>query len=181
MTDYDVTKLPFISISREGAKMLKKLDEGTLYDVMQHVLDYVLTGEECDCHDTLSSVVCGMLIDTIDRKGKKAFNSIKNLPPSPKKKTEVTVPASEKQPQPVQEPQPTPEPVQEPSKDDDALFEDFFYDRTMDYSSLLTDVTYFKERKKDDLNRLYQNLGKRYTADQIIQILQEKWAKKING
>ena len=162
--------------------MLKKLDEGTLYDVMQHVLDYVLTGEECDCQDTLSSVVCGMLIDTIDRKGKKAFNSIKNLPPSPKKKTEVTVPASEKQPQPVQEPQPQDMPVYtEATMSDDALFEGFFYDKTMDYSSLLTNVTYFKERKKDELNRLYQSLGKRYSADQIIQILREKWAKRING
>ena len=107
MKDYDVTKLPFISISREGAKMLKKLDEETLYNVMQNVLDYVLTGEKCDCTDTLSNVVCGMLIDVIDRKGQKAFNSIKNLPSSPKSKEET------KQVEVKQEPQPAPEPPKE--------------------------------------------------------------------
>ena len=181
MIDYDVTKLPFISISREGVKMLKKLDEGTLYDVMQHVLDYVLTGEECDCQDTLSSVVCGMLIDTIDRTGKKAFYSIKILPPSPKKKTEVTVPASEKQPQPVQEPQPTPEPIQEPTRDDDWYFEDFLSDPAMDYSTLLGNLDYFKQRKARELNDLYKKLGRRYTGDQILLILQEKYASKLNN
>lgn len=156
--------------------MLKKLDEGTLYDVMQHVLDYVLTGEECDCQDTLASVVCGMLIDTINRKGMKSFNSIKNLPPSPKKKTEVTVPASEKQPKPVQEPQP----VQEPTVDDDELFEDFFGDKTMDYSTLIGNVSYFKQRKKDELNTLFQRLGRRYSGEQIIQILQDKYLERMN-
>ena len=170
MKDFDITKLPFTSISRENWEMLMELDKDSLYDVMQKIGNYVMTGEKCDCDNTLSKIVCNQVISVIDRKGAAYCKTTSNLKPREKK---------------VQEPQPTPEPVQEPSKDDDddddAYFEDFFHDRTMDYSSLLTNVTYFKERKKDELNRLYQNLGKRYTADQIIQILQEKWLERING
>ena len=175
MKDYDITKLPFNSISRENWEMLVELPAEELYAVIQAVGNYVLTGEECDCDTLVSRVVCNQLISTIDRKGQKAVNSARNLPDKKKKET--------KQAEVKQEPQPTPEPepAPEPAKDDDALFEDFFYDRSMDYSSLLTNVSYFKERKKDELNMLYKKLGKRYTADQIIQILQEKWLEKING
>ena len=171
MKEYDITKLPFTSISRENWEMLLELDRDSLYDVMQKIGNYVLTGERCDCDNTLSKIVCNQVISVIDRKGQAYCKTTSNLKPREKK---------EQEPQPVQEPQPTPKPAPEPTMDDDALFEDFFYDRTMDYSSLLTDVTYFKERKKDDLNRLYQSLGKRYSGDQIIQKLQEKWLERIN-
>lgn len=183
MKDYDVTKLPFISISREGVKMLKKLDERSLYDVMQSVLDYVLTGEECECEDTLSSVVCGMLIDTIDRKGQKYCNTTKNLKQGNKAET---VPVSEKESQPAQKPKPQPKveqpapPQPEPTISDDEYFEDFFGDKAMDYSTLVTNVGYFKQRKASDLNQLYLSLGKRYTGTQIIEKLQEKYLERLN-
>lgn len=148
--------------------MLLELDKDSLYDVMQKIGNYVLTGERCDCDNTLSKIVCNQVISVIDRKGQAYCKTTGNLKPREKK---------EQEPQPTPEPEPAPE----PAKDDDALFEDFFYDRSMDYSSLLTNVSYFKERKKDELNMLYKKLGKRYTADQIIQILQEKWLEKING
>lgn len=154
--------------------MLVELPAEELYAVIQAVGNYVLTGEECDCDTLVSRVVCNQLISTIDRKGQKATNSAKNLPS--KKKTEATVPASEKQPRPVQEPQP----VQEPTVDDDELFEDFFGDRAMDYSSLMTNVSYFKQRKKDELNTLFQRLGRRYSGEQIIQILQDKYLERMN-
>lgn len=172
MKEYDVTKLPFTSISRENWEMIVELPAEELYAVIQAVGNYVLTGEECDCDTLVSRVVCNQLISTIDRKGQKAVNSARNLPDKKKKETN--------QAEVKQEPQPTPQPAPEPTKDDDTLFEDFFYDRSMDYSSLLTNVSYFKERKKDELNRLYQSLGKRYTGDQIIQILQDKWTERIN-
>jgi hypothetical protein len=151
--------------------MLLDLDKDSLYDVMQKIGNYVLTGERCDCDNTLSKIVCNQVISVIDRKGQAYCKTTGNLKPREKKVQE---------PQPAQELQPTPKPEPEPIMDDDALFEDFFYDRSMDYSSLLTDVTYFKERKKDELNRLYQNLGKRYSGDQIIQKLQDKWLERIS-
>lgn len=85
MNEYDVTKLPFTSISRENWQMLKDLDADTLYDVIQNVSEYVLTGEKCDCDNTLSRVVCNQLINVIDRKGQKSHNSSKNLPDKSKK------------------------------------------------------------------------------------------------
>lgn len=60
--------------------MLTDLDADTLYDVIQNVGNYVLTGDKCDCDNTLSKVVCNQLISVIDRKGLKAYNSAKNLP-----------------------------------------------------------------------------------------------------
>ncbi len=167
MKDYDITKLPFTSISRENWEMLLELDKDSLYDVMQKIGNYVLTGERCDCDNTLSKIVCNQVISVIDRKGQAYCKTTSNLKPREKK---------------VQEPQPTPEPepAPEPTMDDDSLFEDFFCDRSMDYSSLLSNVSYFKERKKDELNRLYQSLGKRYTGDQIIQILQDKYLERVN-
>ena len=80
MKEYDITKLPFTSISRENWEMLIDLDEETLYSVIQSVGNYVLTGERCNCDDTLSRVVCNQLISVIDRKGQRSFNSSKNLP-----------------------------------------------------------------------------------------------------
>ena len=148
--------------------MLMELDKDSLYDVMQKIGNYVLTGERCDCDNTLSKIVCNQVISVIDRKGEAYCKTTGNL--KPREKKEVV----------KQEPQPTPQPVEEPTKDDDALFEDFFSDSTMDYSSLLTNVTYFKERKKDELNRLFQRLGKRYTGGQIIQMLQDKYLERAN-
>lgn len=176
MSDYDVTKLPFISISREGVKMLKKLDEGTLYDVMQHVLDYVLTGEDCDCQDTLSSVVCGMLIDTIDRKGRKAYNSIKNLPPSPKKKTEDPVPVSVFKPQPVQEPV-TPDIPKEdlPEAVREKIIYYVSYHSNYNFKELQYNPDKFYERHKDTLAILSDNItketGEEITKDILIKYL----------
>ena len=86
MEQFDITKLPFTSISRENWQMLKDLDMETLYDVIQHVSTYVLTGEECDCDTTLSKVVCNQLISVINRKGQKSYNSSKNLPNGKKEK-----------------------------------------------------------------------------------------------
>lgn len=72
--------------------MLKDLDAETLYDVIQNVSEYVLTGEKHDCDNTLSRVVCNQLINVIDRKGQKSHNSSKNLPDrSNKEKKEVAV------------------------------------------------------------------------------------------
>ena len=65
--------------------MLTDLDAETLYDVIQNVGGYVLTGEKCDCENTLSKVVCNQLISVIDRKGVKSHNSSKNLPDRKKK------------------------------------------------------------------------------------------------
>lgn len=181
MKEYDITKLPFTSISRENWEMLLELDKDSLYDVMQKVGNYVLTGERCDCDNTLSKIVCNQLISVIDRKGEAYCKTTGNLKPREKKTEEnKQQPKQEPQPTPKPQPEPTPQPAPEPTMDDDAIFEDFFYDRSMDYSSLLTNVSYFKERKKDELNRLYQSLGKRYTGDQIIQILQDKWTERIN-
>lgn len=86
MEQFEITKLPFTSISRENWLMLKDLDMETLYDVIQHVSAYVLTGEECDCDTTLSKVVCNQLISVINRKGQKSYNSSKNLPNGKKEK-----------------------------------------------------------------------------------------------
>ena len=72
MKDYDITKLPFTSISRENWEMLVELPAEELYAVIQAVGNYVLTGEECDCDTLVSRVVCNQLISTIDRKGQKA-------------------------------------------------------------------------------------------------------------
>lgn len=69
--------------------MLSDLDAETLYDVIQNVSSYVLTGERCDCNNTLSKVVCNQLISVIDRKGEKAHNSSKNLPDRKKKEEPV--------------------------------------------------------------------------------------------
>lgn len=158
--------------------MIVELPAEELYAVIQAVGNYVLTGEECDCDTLVSRVVCNQLISTIDRKGQKAVNSAKNLPDKKKKEPKEVKQAQAIAPQ--ENKQEDLQPAPEPTKDDDTLFEDFFYDRSMDYSSLLTNVSYFKERKKDELNRLYQNLGKRYSGDQIIQILQKKWAERIS-
>ena len=68
--------------------MLVDLDAETLHDVIQNVGSYVLTGEKCDCDNTLSKVVCNQLISVIDRKGEKAHNSSKNLPDKSKKAEE---------------------------------------------------------------------------------------------
>lgn len=165
MKEYDITKLPFTSISRENWEMLLELDKDSLYDVMQKIGNYVLTGEKCDCDNTLSKIVCNQVISVIDRKGAAYCKTTGNLKPREKK---------------VQEPQPTPkpEPAPEPTMDDDALFEDFFSDLSMDYSSLITNISYFKERKKEDLNKLYKRLGKRYEPERLIQILQERWLNR---
>lgn len=166
MKDFDITKLPFTSISRENWEMLLELDKDSLYDVMQKIGNYVMTGEKCDCDNTLSKIVCNQVISVIDRKGAAYCKTTSNLKPREKK---------------VQEPQPTPEPIQEPTRDDDWYFEEFLSDPAMDYSSLLGNLDYFKQRKARELNDLYKKLGRRYTGEQILQILQEKWLKKING
>lgn len=158
--------------------MLLELDKDSLYDVIQHIGNYVMSGE-CNCETTLSRVVCGQVISVIDRRGKGYWERTKHLKQGKETKVEIA-PVSESKPQPKQEPQPEPQPVQEPTKDDDEYFEDFLSDKSMDYSSLITNISFFKERKKEDLNRLYMNLGKRYTGDQIIQILQEKYIDKLN-
>ena len=79
MKEFDITKMPFTSISRENWQMLVDLDAETLYSVIQNVGNYVITGERCDCDNTLSKVVCNQLISVIDRKAEKSFNSAKNL------------------------------------------------------------------------------------------------------
>lgn len=160
MTEYDVTKLPFTSISRENWQMLVELPAEELYEVIQVIGHYVLTGEECNCETVLSKIVCNQIVSVIDRKGQKYCNTTGNLKPRQKKE--------EKQ----EEPQ---------EHDDDYYFDSFLEDPQMDFSYLLGDITYFKNRKADDLNRLYVRLGKRYTGDQIIQILQEKYMKKLNN
>lgn len=109
MKEYDVTKLPFTSISRENWEMIVELPAEELYAVIQAVGNYVLTGEECDCDTLVSRVVCNQLISTIDRKGQKAVNSARNLPDKKKKETN--------QAEVKQEPQPTPQPAQEPPKE----------------------------------------------------------------
>lgn len=159
--DFDVTALPFTSISRENWQMLVELDADTLYDVIHRVGSYVLTGEECDCENTLSKVVCHQMISVIDRKGQKSRNSSNNL----RKKKEVPVQVQET----------------EPSRDDDWYFEEFLSDPAMDYSTLLGNLDYFKQRKARELNDLYKKLGRRYTGDQILQILREKYASKLNN
>lgn len=79
MEDFDVKRLPFTSISRENWQMLVELDAETLYSVIQMVGNYVITGEECECNDVLSKVVCSQLISVINRKGKKSRNSSDNI------------------------------------------------------------------------------------------------------
>lgn len=59
--------------------MLMKLNPDNLYDVVQHIGRYVLTGEDCECDDMLTKVVCGQLKSVIDRKGRKSNNSANNL------------------------------------------------------------------------------------------------------
>lgn len=178
MIEYDVTKLPFTSISRENWQMLLELDKDSLYDVIQHIGNYVMSGE-CNCETTLSRVVCGQVISVIDRRGKGYWERTKHLKQGKEQQAEK-VPVSESEPEPVQEPVQEPQPVQEPTVDDDELFEDFFGDKAMDYSSLMTNVSYFKQRKKDELNTLIQRLGRRYSGDQIIQILQDKYLERMN-
>lgn len=72
--------------------MLTDLDSETLYDVIQNVGNYVLTGEKCDCDNTLSRIVCNQLISVIDRKGEKSYNSSKNLPDRKKKEEHPSEP-----------------------------------------------------------------------------------------
>lgn len=183
MKEYDVTKLPFTSISRENWEMLVELDKDSLYDIIQKIGNYVLTGEKCDCGDTLSKIVCTQILNSIDKKGEAYFKTTGNL--KGKKKENFPL-KKEKEPVASIEPEPTPD--QEPAaelnqacqKDDDALFDEFLSDPTMDYSSLVTDISYFKVRKRNELNNLFIALGKRYGPEQIIQILQEKWTNKIN-
>lgn len=98
MKDFDITKLPFTSISRENWEMLLELDKDSLYDVMQKIGNYVLTGERCDCDNTLSKIVCNQVISVIDRKGQAYCKTTGNLKPREKK---------------VQEPQPAQEPPKE--------------------------------------------------------------------
>lgn len=172
MKEYDVTKLPFTSISRENWEMLLELPEEELYAVIQAVGNYVLTGKECDCGTLVSRVVCNQLISVIDRKGQKSFNSQSNLPDKKKR------PVSQGEDKPA--PQPVPRPAPEITMDDDAYFEEFFNDPTMDYSTLIGNVSYFKERKRDELNKLFQKLRKRYSGDKIIQVLQEKYMERMN-
>ena len=81
MLEYDVTKLPFTSISRENWEMLLSLDKESLYDVIQQIGKYVISGETCDCGNPLTKVVCLQLKNVIDRKGEKSWNSAKNLKP----------------------------------------------------------------------------------------------------
>ena len=76
--------------------MLTDLDAETLYDVIQNVGSYVLTGEKCDCDNTLSKVVCNQMISVIDRKGEKAHNSSNNLPDRKKKQEETKKPDLER-------------------------------------------------------------------------------------
>ena len=166
MNDYDVTKLPFTCISRENWEMLLELDNETLYDVIQKVGNYVLTGERCNCEQTMSKIVCNQLINVIDRKGQKTHNSFKNLPPKKK-----STPKQENE-------QPEPQPAPTPNKDDEYWIDEFLYDPTMDFSCLFSNLSYLKQRKKDELNTLYKRLGGRYTGDQIIQMLQERYMNK---
>lgn len=79
MEEFDITKMPFTSISRENWQMLIDLDADTLYDVIQTVGNYVLSGEKCECENTLSKVVCNQVISVIDRKGRKSRNSANNI------------------------------------------------------------------------------------------------------
>lgn len=171
MNDYDVTSLPFTCISRENWQMLIELNAETLYDVIQRVGNYVLTGEDCDCDSTLSKVVCKQLISVIDRKGLKARNSANNLK---KKKTQETPTEQQK----IKEEVVVEEPISQ-NIDEEQLFEEFFKDPSMDYSTMLTNLEYFKQRKRNDLNTLYQRLGKRYSGEQIIQLLQDKYCQRI--
>lgn len=165
MDNYDVTKLPFTSISRENWQMLMELDPESLYDVIQHIGNYVLSGE-CNCETTLSKVVCGQVISVIDRRGKGYWDRIKHLKQGKTATAGMTVKEEEIQ--------------QAPKMTDDEYFDAFFNDPAMDYSSLLTNPDYFKQRKKSALNELYLHLEKRYDANQIIQILQDKYTEKLN-
>lgn len=106
MNEYDVTKLPFTSISRENWQMLLELDKDSLYDVIQHIGNYVMSGE-CNCETTLSRVVCGQVISVIDRRGKGYWERTKHLKQGKEQKAEKA---------PVSEPEPVQEPVQEPPK-----------------------------------------------------------------
>ena len=67
--------------------MLVELPKEELYEVIQAVGVYVLTGEECNCDTLVSRVVCNQLISVIDRKGQKSTNSAKNLPDKKKRRS----------------------------------------------------------------------------------------------
>ena len=90
--EIDITKVPFTSISRENWEMLMALDKDTLYSVIQTVGSYVLTGEKCECDNTLSRVVCGQLISVIDRKAEKSRNSANNINKRWEKQTAIKEP-----------------------------------------------------------------------------------------
>lgn len=77
MESYDITKLPFTSISRENWEMLKELDKETLYKVIQRVGKYVLEGEKTESNDILTNIVSNQLINVIYRKAKKILEPAK--------------------------------------------------------------------------------------------------------
>lgn len=170
-TEYNVSLLPFTCISRENWQMLLELDTDTLFDVIQRVGAYVMTGEKCDCDSAFSRLVCNQLISVIDRKGLKAFNSIKNLPP--KKKQAPQVATIQDKPENLQQPE-------KPKRDDDYYFESFLDNPTKDFSALLGNVTYLVQSSATELEMLYNNLGGRYTQQEIIKQLQERYIKRIS-
>ena len=142
--------------------MLVELPAEELYQVIQVIGNYVLTGEECNCDTVLSKIVCNQIVSVIDRKGLKYCNTTSNLKPRQKKQEEVQV----KPPK--------------PEHDDDYYFDAFLENPAKDFSTLITNVSFFCESNRSELHMLCKNLHNKYTADQIIQILQEKWLNKVN-
>lgn len=160
--------------------MLTSLDDAAFCNVLRTVFSYVLSGEKCDCENTYDKAICELLIDVINRKAQKAYNSSKNLPQKKKKETPSLEEKEEPQVSTMPVPKEEPAPPQEIGVDEDQIFNEFFTDQAMDYSKLLTNPDYVRQRKRDELNGIYKKLEKKYTANRIIEILQDKYAKRIS-
>lgn len=78
MSEYNVQKLAFTSLSRENWKMIKWLNEKDTYLVIQGVADYILNGERPNL-EGMAGLAAEQIIATIDRKGEKTINSVNNL------------------------------------------------------------------------------------------------------
>jgi len=140
--------------------MLLDLDAETLYDVIQNVGNYVVTGERCDCDTTLSRVVCEQLISVINRKAEKALNSISNLKPKAEAQEQEQEPISvsiddvieEKQEvKPIPTYAPEPKPVQTP-----IIESDFSNEEELANYLLTIQNKPQRDRQMNDLCRKYR-------------------------
>lgn len=142
MEVFDVTKVPFTSISRENWMMLKRLDRDSAYDALQMIASYVIDGEESS-YDGIAGMVAEQVVSVIKRKGEKSFNSSANLE---KANAAKQAKAAEKK---IEQPSTLPT-CDIPSEDKDRIEISDFRDE-----NLAVDEFDFVESQINNINRMY--------------------------